>query len=60
MSVILDKAKKWAAVAYTDGGTRPNPGHMGFGIHGYLFENKPVDKPHVVRNNIGDSNSYVV
>lgn len=60
MTVSLDKDKKWAAVAYTDGGTRPNPGHMGFGIHGYLFENKEVEKPHVVRNNLGDANSYVV
>ena len=60
MSITLDLDKKWAAVAYTDGGTRPNPGHMGFGIHGYLFEDVEIEKPVVIRNSYSDSNSYVV
>ena len=60
MTIKLDHNKKWAAVAYTDGGTRPNPGHMGFGIHGYLFEDVESTKPIVIKNNLGDSNSFVV
>ena len=59
MSIVLEENKKWAAVAYTDGGTRPNPGHMGFGVHGYIFEDVPVEKPNVIRNTLGNSGSYV-
>lgn len=60
MTIILDSEKIWCAVVYTDGGTRPNPGHMGFGVHGYLFEDKPVEKPVVIRNHLGDTGTYVV
>lgn len=33
----LPSASTMGAVIYTDGGARPNPGHAGWGVHGYLY-----------------------
>ena len=35
---MTEKTYAKAMVLYTDGGCRPNPGHGGWGIHGYEFE----------------------
>ncbi len=32
------------AVIYTDGSARPNPGNIGWGVHGYIYQNI-TDKP---------------
>ena len=34
------------AVVYSDGGARPNPGRMGWGAHGYIFETRKPTKGH--------------
>jgi len=40
-------------VMYTDGGARPNPGNIGWGIHGYLYENI------VPKKGSGNSDNYL-
>lgn len=32
------------AVIYTDGGAKPNPGNLGLGAHGYIYENSAPTK----------------
>jgi ribonuclease HI len=32
------------AVLYSDGGTKPNPGHSGWGVHGYLYSEQPAKR----------------
>lgn len=32
------------AILYTDGGTKPNPGHSGWGVHGYVYSTLPAKK----------------
>jgi ribonuclease HI len=48
------------AVIYTDGSCRPtNPGFIGWGAHGYLYINKEIKKPIVVRGNVVTSAGYM-
>lgn len=46
-------------VLYTDGSARPNPGNIGWGCHGYVFEYKDIKKPIMVENNMITNNGYV-
>lgn len=39
----MEEDKKYSAVVYTDGGCK-HPGHIGWGGHGYIFENIPAKK----------------
>ena len=32
------------AILYMDGGTKPNPGHSGWGVHGYVYSTLPAKK----------------
>lgn len=48
-----------AGVIYTDGGCRPNPGNIGWGCHGYIFDlNKPT-KPTGLPTQIITDKGYV-
>lgn len=37
-------------VLYCDASTRPNPGKIGIGIHGYIYNNTEIKKPLLVNN----------
>lgn len=53
------KHDKDAVVAYTDGSARPNPGHSGWGSHGYTFSPAKSDKATMVRTNTISNLGYV-
>ena len=44
-------------VLYTDGGANPNPGYIGWGVHGYLYKT-PVLKPILVNNHVITNKGY--
>lgn len=46
----IECPKNLHAVLYTDGGARPNPGYIGWGIHGYLYDDKEVVKTNAKHN----------
>lgn len=46
-------------VLYTDGSSRPNPGKIGWGCHGYTFKYNPKVKPIVVENRLVSNKGYV-
>ncbi len=61
MALILDKVEEEknieneqdtiGVVLYTDGSVRPtNPGYGGWGVHGYIYTNKKIDKPISVKS----------
>lgn len=45
-------------VVYTDGSARPNPGNIGWGIHGYIYQNI-TDKPIVVQKHSITNQGYL-
>lgn len=50
---------KLAVVVYTDGGARPNPGHAGWGAHGYVYSREGMQKSLTkTKNNIITANGY--
>lgn len=46
------------AVIYTDGSARPNPGNIGWGVHGYIYQNI-TDKPIVVQKHTITNKGYL-
>ena len=46
------------AVIYTDGSARPNPGNIGWGVHGYIYQNI-TDKPIVVQKHTVTNKGYL-
>lgn len=46
-------------VAYTDGSAIPNPGYAGSGVHGYIYDILPVDKPAVVESHYPTTTCYL-
>lgn len=55
-AVTLDENK--GIVLYCDGSARPNPGYMGWGCHGYIYELKELKKPISVDGFIITTNGY--
>ena len=55
-AVSLDETK--GIVLYCDGSARPNPGFIGWGCHGYLYELKELKKPIVVEGFTVTKNGY--
>lgn len=52
---------KKGIVLYTDGSCRPtNPGNIGWGSHGYLYEVKELKKPVVVDNHLITNKGYLL
>lgn len=49
---------KIGVVLYTDGSARPNPGKIGWGVHGYLYELVDLKKPVSVDNHIITNRGY--
>lgn len=48
------------AVVYTDGSARPsNPGYIGWGAHGYIFDIVDVDKPTSIDGHILTAKGYI-
>lgn len=47
-------AKKQRCLFYTDGSVRPNPGHGGFGVYGFVYEisTKPKNQKHPFKGNL--------
>lgn len=41
---VIDEDVVQCAIVYTDGGSRPNPGYAGWGLHGYVFKPIPPKK----------------
>lgn len=51
---------KYKAVLYCDGGARPtNPGYAGYGIHGYVYSDKPTKKGIGKNNWMAGAEGYV-
>lgn len=46
-------------VLYTDGSARPNPGNIGWGCHGYLYEYKDLKKPIIAENHWITDKGYI-
>jgi len=59
--LVFESDKPLGLVLYTDGGARPhNPGYIGWGAHGYLYEiNKEVNKPVVVEGSVVTNVGYL-
>lgn len=45
-------------VVYTDGSARPNPGNIGWGAHGYLYQNI-TDKPIIIQKHTITNHGYL-
>lgn len=45
-------------VIYCDGSSRPNPGNIGWGAHGYLYEIKDLKKPFTIDNHLITNKGY--
>lgn len=43
MTTTLDLSNA-KAIVYSDGGCRPNPGYPGWGVHGYIYDDKEAKK----------------
>lgn len=57
----LDPSKKWAMVAYTDGGAVPNPGAAGMGLHAYFYDiDEIVTVPKIQRFVDGETVRYAL
>lgn len=51
----------YSLVIYTDGGARPNPGFIGIGVHGYIYDNDvKVQSKQTISNRFGDVMTYAV
>ena len=52
-----DKSVKHGIVLYADGGAKPNPGHAGYGVHGYHYDvnlyAKPIGLGSIVASTLG-------
>ena len=46
------------SVIYTDGSARPNPGNIGWGVHGYIYQNI-TDKPIIVQKHTITNKGYL-
>ena len=40
----VEEDKRLHAILYTDGSAMPNPGFYGFGLHGYVYDEKNIGK----------------
>lgn len=49
-----------AIVMYSDGGANPNPGNVGWGVHGYLFKKSPPKKGAGIPTHVLTDRGYVV
>ncbi len=47
-----------SCVLYTDGSARPNPGNIGWGVHGYTYQNI-TDKPIIVQKHTITDHGYL-
>lgn len=47
------------AVIYTDGGAKPNPGFIGWGMHGYLYTTEPAKQGPGISNHKLTDRGYV-
>jgi len=43
--LFKDPREKYGAVIYTDGSSRPSPGYIGWGAHGYIYDTMVAKKP---------------
>jgi ribonuclease HI len=51
---------KRGIVLHCDGSSNPNPGRIGSGTHGYLYEIKELKKPIIVDNNVITDMGYIL
>lgn len=56
----MSDVPKLHCVLYTDGGCRPNPGNMGFGVHGYIYEDNEPKKGYGLLNHLITKDGYVL
>lgn len=54
---MLDDTR--GVVLYTDGAAKPNPGPIGWGTHGYLYEIKDDQKPVNIENHVITNRGYI-